>query len=178
MFLGTQRTIAFVSKPRGGCLCRGRRNLMWSRSSGSAGVGSAIHPKVRPAVEAAALEGWEATSSRMAWTTEWRLSRAGWRVTRGKEASEDSAKLTAQCTASWHRRRGPHLSMSERVINHGSISRTPSRVSRSTRNLQRAVPRPAPQGKRTPTRARKMWRTAPRNLQRWRPERGTTAIRC
>lgn len=156
MFLGTQRTIAFVSKPRGRCLCRGRRNLTWSRSSGSAGAGSAIHPRVRLAAEVVALAGWEATSNRMAWTTGGHLSRVGWRVTHGREVLEDYGRLTAPCTASWHRHQGPHLSMSEPGINRGTINRTPSRDSRSMRRPQRAARHPVPQGKRMPTLVRKM----------------------
>ena len=172
MFLGTQRTIAFVSKSRGGCLCQGRRSLTWNRSSGSAGAGLAIHLKVLLVVEGAVLVAWEATSSRMAWTTEERLSRDGWRATRGKEVLEDYGRLTARSTAFWHQHQARHQSMSERVINHGIISRALSKASRLTRSLQRAVPLPVLQGKRKQNLARKMWKAAQRNLQRCRPEKG------
>lgn len=156
MFLGTQRSLALFSKPRGGCLCQGRRNLTWNRSSGFAGAGSAIHPKVRLVEEAVGLVVEEVTFSRMAWTTEERLSRDDWKVTRGKEVLEVSGRLTAQYTASWHQRQAPHLSMSEQVINHGIISRAPSKVPRPAKILQRTVLLPVQQGKMTQTLAKKM----------------------
>lgn len=178
MFLETRRTIAFVYKPRGGCLCQGRRSLTWNRSSGFAGAGLAIQTKGLLVEEGVVLAVWEATSSRMAWTTEERLSRDGWRATQGKEALEDFGRLTAPFTAFCRPLRGPHLCMSEQVISYGIINQAQSKAFRWMISLQRAAPLLAPQGKRRKTPTRKMLKTALWNLQRWRPERGMHLNAC
>lgn len=176
MFLGIQHTIALVSKPRGGCPCRGRRNLMWSRSSGSVGVGSVTHLKVLPAAEAAALEELEDTSHRMAWTTEGRPCRADWRATRGKE--EVYGSLTVRSTASWHQLQVPHLCVSEQDSSHGTSSRRTSRVSRSKKIPHRDALHQAPKRKKMSTLARRLRKRQQRKLRRWRPERGMTGTGC
>lgn len=131
---------------------------MWSRSSGSAGAGSATALKPQ--------QGMGAISNRKVSTTG--EHRSGWRVTPGTE--EDFARATAPCTAFWLRTLDPHLFMSGRAINHGT-----SKTSSSTFKLARSFPRAthlAVPGKRRRRAAMRMWRATRRIPLKRKPQRG------
>lgn len=141
-----------------GCLCLEKRTLTWSRSSGSAGAGSAT--ALKPQL------GMGAISNRKVSTTGEHQS--GWRVTLGTE--EDFARATALSTAFWLRTLDPRLFMSGRGINHGT-SKTSSSTSKLVRSFPRATHLAVP-GKRRRRAAMRMWRAIRRIPLKRKPQTG------